>query len=485
MRCLVGETIDLKYTISAEQARRDLAALEKATNEVGDKASKAATGWGRLSESMKGAQQRLGPTAAAISGISAALGENAGQAGKAVAAAGQMAAAFGSGGPAGVAIVAMTLIVNQLQKAWDDELKAQDAAIQKQYAAASAAAAGRKAVEKDIAALRKELAGPETGSQASARVQAEIDETKRQREQVINTRNALKIGTDGYDDAREQLEAERRILEATIRDLGVKQGLEFQAAAKRTAARSGGRSAAAADERDPSAPFLSGNAARRAQADRAAQAASDAADAALEADIDAGAARVQAARDLEDTRTLVAKIGAEERLAIEQEAAASTAEIATTTIGIVASASQQFISDIVSGQEHAAERFGLAIMQQAGQALVSFGTQAVGKGIMYAADPLTAALAPTNIATGIALIGSGVALGGIAAGASANISGGGSSSSPAAKERGTSSGRSGGGSSGSGSTNITIIYGGASGPTAEQGAAAVDKAIKRNGRRGR
>ena len=482
---MAGETIELKYVLNAGQARKDLAALDADTNRVGDSASKAATGWGRFSESMKGAQQRLGPTAAAISGISAALGENAGQAGKAVAAAGQMAAAFGSGGPAGVAIVAMTLIVNQLQKAWEDELKAQDAAIEKQFAGTDAAGAGRRGIDARIAALRKELGGPETGAQAGARVQLEIDAAEKSLQVVLAARNAMKVdNTAAYAETRQQYEDQRNIIEGSIRRLEVLKGFEIAAAGSRnrTSPSSAAR-ASAVDERDPSAPFLSGNAARRAQADRAAQAASDAADAALEADIDAGAARVQAARELEDTRTLVAKIGAEERLAIEKEAAAAAAAIAMTSISIVAGASQQFISDMISGQEHASERFGLAIMQQAGQALVSYGTQLAGKAVMdaFVAPPLAVA----EGAAAVGLIGAGVALGGVAGGLSANMSGSASgSSSPAARERGASGGRS-GGSSSSGSTNVTIIYAGASGPTAEQGAAAVDKAQKRNARRGR
>ena len=88
----------------------------------------------RLGVQAKALQQKMAPAAAAISGVSAALGDSAGAAGKAVAAVGQMTAAFGAGGTFAVAIVAATLAVNKLQQSWDDTIAAQDRALNAQYA---------------------------------------------------------------------------------------------------------------------------------------------------------------------------------------------------------------------------------------------------------------------------------------------------------------------------------------------------------------
>src|SRR3989304_2709463 len=91
------------------------------------------TGDGRLAESMtkvENAGQRLGKgmkgAAGAIGGLSSALGENAGAAGKAVAGAGQLANAWAMGGPLMLGIAAVGVGLTMLQKHWDDVIKKQD-----------------------------------------------------------------------------------------------------------------------------------------------------------------------------------------------------------------------------------------------------------------------------------------------------------------------------------------------------------------------
>lgn len=110
----------------------------------------------RLGTQAKALQQKMAPAAAAISGVSAALGDSAGAAGKAIAAVGQMVAAFGAGGPFAVAIVAATLAVNKLQQSWDDTIAAQDRALNAQYAglAKSVALAGASRAAVDSARER-------------------------------------------------------------------------------------------------------------------------------------------------------------------------------------------------------------------------------------------------------------------------------------------------------------------------------------------
>lgn len=490
----MAETIELKYVIEAGQAKRDLASLESATNKVGDSSSKAATGWARLTEGMKGAQQRLGPTAAAISGVSAALGENAGQAGKAVAAAGQMAAAFGSGGPAGVAIVAMTFVVNALQKAWEDELKAQDAAQNAAVAGAVKAGAQRRQVEADIAALRKAVSGPETGSQAGDRVQAEIDAAKASSSAVLAARNAMKVAnTEAYFEARKAFEDERRILDGVIERLEVKKGFSIAAANRENAAKP--KTAAKRDVVGPDEPTGGIQAYRSIQQEAADEAAKKAASELADFLVDVQVDQFNKEQDIfearlamrEDDAKKARDIGLTGLKAREADYEAHQAEIASMAsagAAVVAGASTQLLSDLISGQDKAFEHFGLSIMAQAGQSLVGSGVSTLGAGIGEAAVS-GGVLGGPAIAAGLGLITAGVALGGTAGGLGALLGGATSGGkTPAATERGT-SGRGGGGSGRENAgTTINIVYGGASGPTAEQGAIAVTKAMKKADKRG-
>jgi hypothetical protein len=193
------------------------------------------------------------------------------------------------------------------------------------------------------------------------------------------------------------------------------------------------------------------------------------------------------AKEAEREKIRIAKEAAAERKRVAREEAQATAETAKLATGIVAGASQQLIADLVSGQEHAAERFGLAIMQQAGQALVSYGIQALGKGILYAADPLTAPLAPSQFAAAAILTPAGVALGGVAAGIGANLGGGGGGGREARTSSGAGSGRSSPSTSSGGPSTkeFNFYYGGPNGRVAEDVARDVLDAERRNGRRGR
>jgi hypothetical protein len=166
-----------------------------------------------------------------------------------------------------------------------------------------------------------------------------------------------------------------------------------------------------------------------------------------------------------------AKEAAQARLAIMQD-------VAGTALSITASASQQLIADLIGQQDKALERFGVAVMGQAGQALIGYGAQAIGRGILEASNPVTAPLAPASFTAGALLVGAGVGLGGAAGGLGTLLGGGAGSSGGAA--RGAPRGPSGGApSAGGGGTNITINYSGAAGPSADQGARAVVEAQRR------
>jgi hypothetical protein len=132
---------------------------------------------------------------------------------------------------------------------------------------------------------------------------------------------------------------------------------------------------------------------------------------------------------------------------------------------MLAGASQDLIADLISGQDFALEQFGLRIMAQAGQALVSYGTQLAGASVVSGLTG-NVPLAAAQGAGAAALVGSGVALGGVSAGVLSNLTG----SAPQTTS-GASFAR---GSSGTpmmgGTQHTTIIYSGATGPERDQGA---------------
>ena len=184
------------------------------------------------------------------------------------------------------------------------------------------------------------------------------------------------------------------------------------------------------------------------------------------------------AREKQNKKTLDA-IAKAERAHAEQQA-----QYATQAVGIVVGASTQLISDMVSGQEHALERFGLSIMAQAGQALVSYGIQAIGRGVLEASSPLTAALAPASFAAGAALVGSGVALGGVAGGLSGLMgsAGGDGETKRSTRDPGASPRRGSGGSDGGGPVVLNLTYG-AAGPLPEDTARLISRELRTGAKR--
>lgn len=492
------ETITFDLDVDARKANAGIAQVRdevtKTTGPMGQLWQSLNTVDGKtlsVGEQFKALQQKLGPAAAAISGVSAALGQNAGEAGRAVAAAGQLAAAYGSGGPLGVAVVGMTLLVNQLQKSWDDTIAAQDRAIASANAGTDRAAAMRNRVEADIASLRQQVNGPESPQQARQRVQNEIDDVQRQRDAIVAQRNALKVGTDGYDEARARFESERKILEGVLDRLQLKQGLAGAAAGMRaTGTGSGGAVGSgtpslarigAYDALDDADQALVAQ--NRAEEVRLASiqdfySAVGDTDAEYLANIEAREARI----------TQLVKDGNEQRRAMAIEEGQFYAEITMASASIVVAGAQQLWSDLITGQEKVGERYAVLVMQQAGQSLISSGIKLLGEATVSAFTPGGQGIAVGQAAAGAGLIGGGIALGGIAAGVEHTMINGGQLGRPIEDAR-TSTGvnRGSGGrnkSGGPSSINVTIVYAGASGPTADQGAKAAAEAINRAGKRG-
>jgi hypothetical protein len=183
------------------------------------------------------------------------------------------------------------------------------------------------------------------------------------------------------------------------------------------------------------------------------------------------------ARERENKKTLDAIAKAEKKHAEEQ------AQYATQAVSIVAGASTQLVSDMVSGQEQALERFGLSIMAQAGQALVSYGVQAIGRGVLEASNPITAPLAPASFAAGAGLVSAGVGLGGVAGGVGSLMgnTGGGSDDKRSRRDPGASPRRGGGGGDG-GPVVLNLTYG-AAGPLPEDTARLISRELRTGAKR--
>lgn len=482
------EEIELRLTVDGRPAQKALEDTRKQAESLGGRV-------GNLGEAFKSFQQKLGPSAAAISGVASALGQTNGEAGKALAAAGQVAAAFAAGGPFGAALAAGTYAVDELARSWERQIKAQDAAIQKQYSTFDAIAKTNLELYKQNAALRLQvepLSPAEIRSQARAEM-AKLDAEIQKRQNAIFAaevnRMRNRFGTDVKALQTETLQLEKQ--KALLFEQADLRARMLEGRGPTGGARGGGTptgdvqgvlAKAYADRlqllQDAGAEI---QAAREEQ-----QAVQDAEiDAELDADIQRWATGVDQFKVYEQLKT--------EILEEENEARAqSSAEAAMAVSSTVAAGLQQFTDDLITGQEHATERFAAFIMQQAGQALVSYGVQAIGRGILEVSSPVTAALAPASFAAGAGLIAAGIGLGGAATGVMHTAAGGtigqalptestsGRASDPGARAR-PSSGRMGGDSGGQA---ITIIYGGISGPSADDGARALRRAARRADKRG-
>lgn len=492
----VVEDIELRVTVDATGAQKGLDETRKAAETMGGRV-------GNLTEAFKNLQAKLGPSAAAISGVASALGQTNGEAGKALAAVGQVAAAFAAGGPFGAALAAGTFAVDQLALAWERELKAQDAAIEKEYGTVSKVFDDVRKLREQNAAIERSMM-PAAWRQSADRkaaldaIDAEIKKTQERRQVTRDQAQAVRNEVRALQERREELQRSFDLQDKAA--ARAKLDVEQEAfAAKR-------RDEAAENERRRQEA-----AARAAQAKRERDAAESKA---LQARIVAGMARqeaaaaperedrglamqmafeefdaiVEAERLAQQARTEIARKAAEDRKRIDEAEQKARVDAVTNGLGIVIGEFQGYVDARIKGEEQAEAAFVAAIMRQAGQALISYGTQAIGRGILEASSPLTAPLAAASFTAGAGLIAGGIALGGAASGITQaaatatapqqSTSGGGTDL--GARARPARPGMGGG----PGGTNLTIVYGGLSGPSADDGARALGRGLERARRRG-
>lgn len=500
------------------------AALQK----IGQGAGFVRTSFSNVGASAKALKERMEPAAAAVSGVGAALGAAGGQAGKFVGAALQGAAAFGAAGPWGLALVGGTIALDEYTKtskeaaaaeavwktALDRTLPAQEktrdvvkslAEEAKRYAEETRNA-GKTQYEVSIATALAEKAVLETKL-------ANIEASERLRQLAVNTAQGelesarARGSVEGMAKAQERLDmallVQKEVREnavvyrsqvASLEDSVWKIGEAWGTVEAKTRAAAGAVVAARGTADILAEPtggtfddtsFAGTDAdveAAKKEARRAGREAREAREAREDADrFNARIAREKLAADrIADLQEKAATERYERLKAIDQDYWGGLQGLAGQSFSIVADAGMQLVKELVTGQEHALERFAATSLEQAGSALYGFGVQAVGKGLLYAIDPITAPLAPAALATGAALMAAGAGMG--AAGAAINASIPSTSSNAAATERGPSSLGSAGREVVAG-TNVTIVYGGTSGPTAEHGVHAWTKAMTEAGGR--
>ena len=506
----------LKYTITADasQANTELAKVDKAAvSLVGNEQKlatettkattaireqgKAATTTAASTETLR---QRIGKTtenlskqAAAISLVSSSMEGAGGNVGKMVAGAGQMAAAFGAGGPFAAALVAGMAAVSAFSSHLAKLNQEQDDLIAKTYGPVEAAAAQLHKIERDISALRRDAAGPETAKQASARVQAEIDAVNVQVADVIKARNAMKVSAEEeYFAERQRFEQQRIILEKTVTLLEQKQLLETGKAATAGMPAKKIGTAVVKPEAMEEGELLEKNTLwlQSMRDDAIAHKLKNEADAREElARMDADAAQETQRMDAEATRE--AKHQAEERVKIAQEeseqkqqkAEAHGAFIASqfvTTAGIISQAAVA----AADGQAAFGEVVLAGLSPQAGGFITLKGAEVAAAGAASAIHGNPAGLAQAAAGVGLIALGQAVSVGGPAVAAS--LFGGGGQSAPdasASRDRGASPGGRGGGGGGGGPLVVNVSYG-AGGPLPEDTAREIAKVTNTGRRRG-
>lgn len=176
----------------------------------------------------------------------------------------------------------------------------------------------------------------------------------------------------------------------------------------------------------------------------------------------------------------------QERLANNKEVYQGISDAATSAFRTMTSGFSRLTADIITGQEHATERFAVLQMQQAGQSLISSGTKLAGEAVVSALKPGMQGLAVVQGAAAAGLIASGIGLGGVAAGIEHMVAGG-TIGKPlpdkkSSRDRGASP-RTPRDTGEGGGLVINVSYG-VAGPLPEDTARAIAKAQKTGNRRG-
>lgn len=471
-----GQTIEAKITVDAKQATAEVDKFSGKLSTVEEKAKASSVSLSGLQEQAKGLQAKLGPAAAAISGIAGALGETNGEAGKALAAIGQVTAAFAAGGPFGAALAAGTFAVDAFNTALEKKNRLQMAAIDAEFAGTDEMTKQTRRLREEAASLRLQLE-PLSPAEIRKQAQERIKELEKQR--MLNASDA--------EYARRNDAAKSKFLLDQNKILEEQKELVFEIAdiqarmLERGAPRPSGGARAAAPAAgyagDPSLRFLAEFKKQRDQREREMR--GDALAAAFE-DRDA---LIEAEKAAQEERTRIAKEEAEKRTAIAEAERQAQVDSLTALATSAASAVGTFAAQAAAGQEAALANLLSAAAQAAGGQIVLEGGKVLATGIAGALAGSPAA--PGQIAGGLGLVAAGTAVqtGGPAAVQSLlGMAGGGGGASGAARDRGAAPRSSRGGDGGGGPLVVNVSYG-VGGPLPEDTAREIARVMKTGNRR--
>jgi hypothetical protein len=482
---MAQEGISYGITVDASQANAELAKVRTSVETLAGSETKLAKSGDGLQKSVGRLAENLSKQAAAVSLVSSSMQGMGGEIGKLIAGAGQMAAAFGAGGPYAAALVGGIALIDRFTKALDDKIKKEDEAREAEYKAINAIIDRRKALGEEVEALRRSIDPEIERQEVVAAAAAEIRKNQLLIESIEAKRASSLPGLRAEGEARANEAAQLRKTNILIAE---RISLQAQQRQARSAPSGGGRSTSAprtvGSSFDADMDLMATDYAIKTR-EEALQHKRDTEEEATRIAQEQAEIRMQNAQmewehrlrlmDLEDQ----AQAEAQAKFEAYTQAQASTAMAAAST---VAGLTQSLVADLVSGQEQALERFGLSVMAQAGQVLVGEGIKLVGLATTSMLTPGGQPLAVAQFAGSAALIGAGVGLGGTAQGLG-GLLGGGAQSAPTSAPRLTTGGSGGGTSSGGGNTVVQITYAGASGPTADHAAVAATDALRRADRR--
>jgi hypothetical protein len=529
-----------KYTITVDSTQASAAitsvetALQKSESaaiKAGASVDKVATDWGKAANALK---ERTEKGAAAMAILAQSMGNTESAGGKLVAGAGTLAATYGAGGPWMVALVAGAGAIEYFTKKQYDHLAATEAVIDRNTALTQSYATLTTTINSELQAARDAnyLAGLPEGargagqigleqSRRDAQIRAQIAaaETAANRSLLDVKRQLLATDKKLTDkDATAQAEQTLQNAEANLRILRGQLASNAQLTLERlTGLRLGkeeiDHTKAMTKAQQDLAKAIGERSTAMSKAFAMIQKSYDD-EKKKEEDAAAEAARIELEKIARDAR--ISSMGAAALVpgALATNTPAQTAkakeyddileinkkiiegeksmrrdmeQLALSSYGVIAGASQQLVADLITGQDHALEHFATSIMAQAGQSLIASSVKLAGEATVSAFTP---GLQPLAIAQGSAAAGlfaGGLALGGLAVGAEHVMAGGSIGQKLPDQKSGTPMGFGGrsssGGNQGSG-TNVTIVYSGASGPSADDGARAVTMALTLAQRRG-
>lgn len=528
-----GQTIETKIVVDAKQATAEVDKFNGKLSSISELANKPIASLKDLQDGAQKLQQKLAPTAAAISGVSSALGQAGGEAGKVVAGFGQMAAAFGAGGPWAVAIVGATMLVDEYivaQKEMEKNAEIADRALNafgdnlknrsgkglewiKEKADEAAKAVrdfGKTSAEVTVATARLEVAATEARikgiddtidrrNEHIARLKAEMNDPA-----VINSRRDIIDRLESLRDenvlltkakqTREELTATlkaqqdetRRLItqQAALSDLENLPDGSADLAKKKAGGRVSAAKVSVAEEIDSTTAML-------LYVNQLKQKATDEYLAAKKTSYE------QEQRDLEAAEKEKTRIAAEaekkrkedaERLAkekadavkaIEKQQADFVGGIQQAAASQLLSTGQAYIDAKIKGEKDAEQKAVASFLSATGQQLVASGTRAIFEGAIISANPLTPGAGLPMIGMGAAAIAAGVGMGaaGTAMAPPPEAKGGGG----AARDRGAAPRSSRGGSDG-GPLVVNVSYG-VGGPLPEDTAREIARVMRTGNRR--